>query len=78
MTPAEIIHIATVAARNEGWRFTGPFEVAKERRSFFGGIEWIVVGRGPTDEHVAWVRIDHATGEVLSSGWRLEEIALAA
>lgn len=73
MTIVELITMAAQVARSEGWRLIGPFSVRKERNSFFGSWEWRVLGRGPTEQHRSWVRIDAETGEVIASGWRLEQ-----
>ncbi|MEE8409475.1 MAG: hypothetical protein V3T05_07715 [Myxococcota bacterium] len=73
MTDAELITRAILVAESEGWRFIGPFDVRKEKHAFFGCWEWRVVGRGPTEEHRSWVRIDAETGEVIATGWRLEQ-----
>ena len=78
MNIVDLIKMAALVAQSEGWRLIGPFKVSKEKNSFFGNWEWRVLGRGPTEDHRSWVRIDADTGEVIASGWRLDHVEAPA
>lgn len=68
MTLEEIVEIAEITARNEGWQLGEPVGVIR-RRKLFGPGEWRVMSNPSPDLH-AWVRICDQSGDVIGTGWK--------
>jgi hypothetical protein len=68
MTLEEIVEIAEITARNEGWQLGEPVGVIRRRR-LFGPGEWQVMST-PRPEIHAWVRICARSGDVIGTGWK--------
>jgi hypothetical protein len=74
MTLGEVVELAELTARHEGWQLGEPLDVLRHRRfGWFGPVEWEVLASGPVDASHRFVRIDDSNGEVISSGWKLDE-----
>jgi hypothetical protein len=73
MTLEELVEIAELAARSEGWQLGEPIGVIRRRR-LFGADEYRVLGSAPAraDAH-AFVRICARSGDVLGTGWKAGE-----
>jgi hypothetical protein len=74
MTVGEVVEVAEITARHEGWQLGEPLDVLRHRRfGWFGPVEWEVKASGPVSSSHRWVKIDDQSGEFIASGWRRDE-----